>query len=496
MARNTKRKVRRRGRRKKRGFASWSLGKKIGAVLGGTFLAVAVIGMVILASKMNKLKSVKLNTDKLNISDEVQHEEGYTNVALFGLDSRENDLGKGNRSDTIMIASLNNDTKEVKLVSIYRDTLLELDDGSYNKANAAYAFGGPEGAVSLINRNLDMNIEKYVTVNFNALVDVIDAVGGLDLELTHDEVVHMNNYCVETSKLTGKDYTPIEKPEPKPEDQEATVGTYHLNGVQVTSYCRIRYTASLDMGRTERQRRVLGMLFDKAKIAGLSSIFKIMDDVFPMVTTSLSKQDILGLIPTLVGYKFTDSTGFPQKYKFSNIKGSIIVPTDLENNVVELHKFLYNDQDYTPSSEVVARSNKILEIVGGESKLDDASTATSQQTDTTNTADTFVWSGDNSSGGTDYSGDYSYDNDYDNSYDNGGSYDDNTGGGDYDNGGGDDDNTGGGDYDNGGGDNNTGGDDGGGDDGGGDYSGGDDTGGDTGFDDGGDADSGTSSEEE
>ena len=104
------------------------------------------------------------------------------------------------------------------------------------------------------------------------------------------------------------------------------------------------------------------MLFDKAKIAGLSSIFKIMDDVFPMVTTSLSKQDILGLIPTLIGYKFTDSTGFPQKFKFSNIKGSIIVPTDLENNVVELHKFLYDDQDYTPSSEVVARSNKILEI--------------------------------------------------------------------------------------------------------------------------------------
>ena len=124
MARNTKRKVRRRGRRKKRGFDSWTFGKKIGAVLGGTFLAVAVIGMVILASKMNKLKSVKLNTDKLNISDEVQHEEGYTNVALFGLDSRENDLGKGNRSDTIMIASLNNDTKEVKLVSVYRYTLL------------------------------------------------------------------------------------------------------------------------------------------------------------------------------------------------------------------------------------------------------------------------------------------------------------------------------------------------------------------------------------
>ena len=156
------------------------------------------------------------------------------------------------------------------------------------------------------------------------------------------------------------------------------------------------------MGRTERQRRVLGMLFDKAKTAGLSSIFKIMDDVFPMITTSLSKQDILGLIPTLIGYKFTDSTGFPSKYKFSNIKGSIIVPVDLENNVVELHKFLYDDQDYTPSSEVVARSNKILEIVGGEAQLDDASAATSEETDTADNTDTFVWTGDGSSDNTDY----------------------------------------------------------------------------------------------
>ena len=130
MAKNTRRKVPHRGRRKKKGFATWSMGKKIGAILGGTFLTVALIGGVIVASKMNKLETVSLDTDKLNISDEVQHEEGYTNVALFGLDSRENDLGKGNRSDTIMIASLNNDTKEVKLVSIYRDTLLQLDDGS------------------------------------------------------------------------------------------------------------------------------------------------------------------------------------------------------------------------------------------------------------------------------------------------------------------------------------------------------------------------------
>lgn len=450
-----------------------------------------------ISSRLDKIEQPELDQEKVIVNQEAPKMTGYKTYVMFGIDTRgEGSQYSAQNSDTMIIVSVNNDTKEVRMVSVYRDTLLNIGDDTYTKANAAYAYGGPEQAISMLNTNLDLDISDYATADFSALVEVVDDLGGLDIPLSYAEIEHMNNYCVETSKLTGKDYTPIEKPEPKPEDQEATVGTYHLNGVQVTSYCRIRYTASLDMGRTERQRRVLGMLFDKAKIAGLSSIFKIMDDVFPMVTTSLSKQDILGLIPTLVGYKFTDSTGFPQKYKFSNIKGSIIVPTDLGNNVVELHKFLYNDQDYTPSSEVVARSNKILEIVGGESKLDDASTATSQQTDTTNTADTFVWSGDNSSGGTDYSGDYSYDNDYDNSYDNGGSYDDNTGGGDYDNGGGDDDNTGGGDYDNGGGDNNTGGDDGGGDDGGGDYSGGDNTGGDTGFDDGGDADSGTSSEEE
>ena len=361
MARNTKRKIRRRGRRKKRGFASWSLGKKIGAVLGGTFLAVAVIGMVILASKMNKLKSVKLNTDKLNISDEVQHEEGYTNVALFGLDSRENDLGKGNRSDTIMIASLNNDTKEVKLVSIYRDTLLELDDGSYNKANAAYAFGGPEGAVSLINRNLDMNIEKYVTVNFNALVDVIDAVGGLDLELTHDEVVHMNNYCVETSKVTGKSY---EKIEPEVE------GTYHLNGVQAVSYSRIRYTAGGDFKRAERQRLVLEKIADKVQNMSVGTVNKIIDSVFPQISTNFTLAEMIGYAKNLTKYKLGDSIGFPadNTTDMLNEVGSVVIPDTLSSNVMEVHKFLFGNDGYTVSSTITSVENGIAEKSSDKAK--------------------------------------------------------------------------------------------------------------------------------
>ena len=366
-----------------------------------------------ISSRLDKIEQPELKKEKIVVNQEAPKMTGYKTYVLFGIDTRgEGSQYSAQNSDTMIIVSVNNDTKEVRMVSVYRDTLLNVGDDTYTKANAAYALGGPEQAITMLNTNLDLDISDYATADFSALVEVVDDLGGLDIPLSYAEIEHMNNYCVETSKLTGKDYTPIEKPEPKPEDEEAIVGTYHLNGVQATSYCRIRYTASLDMGRTERQRRVLGMLFDKAKIAGLSSIFKIMDDVFPMVTTSLSKQDILGLIPTLIGYKFTDSTGFPQKFKFSNIKGSIIVPTDLENNVVELHKFLYDDQDYTPSSEVVARSNKILEIVGGEGKLDDADKTTTQDTDTTNANDTFVWSGDNTSGSTDNSGDY--DSDYDN----------------------------------------------------------------------------------
>ena len=324
-----------------------------------------------LNSKLDKINQPVMDDSKIMVNQEVQDSidsqesklTGYTTYALFGIDHRDKNAALGGEnSDTIIIASVNNDTKDVKLVSVYRDTLLNLGNGTYSKANAAYAYGEAEQAITMLNTNLDLNISEYATVNFNALTTIIDDLGGLDMDMSYAEIVHMNNYCVETAEETGKDYTPIELPE-RPEDIEKLQYTYHLNGVQATSYCRIRYTASLDMGRTERQRKVIQMIVSKAKSAGLSKIFTIMDDVFPMVTTSMDKTEILQLLPTLIGYSVDETTGFPTSFKFSNVKGSIIVPTSLETNVIELHKFLYGDEAYTPSSTVKTNSEKILEIV-------------------------------------------------------------------------------------------------------------------------------------
>lgn len=425
-----------------------------------------------ISAKLDKIdiQETDLQEQDIVTNDQAPQMTGYTTYALFGLDHRSrNEKLNTENSDTIIIASINNDTKAVKLVSVYRDTLLNVKDDTYSKANAAYALGGPAQAVNMLNTNLDLNITDYVSIDFDALVTVVDCLGGLDIPLSYAEIVHMNNYCVETAEETGKSYTPVELPEPKPEDQEAIVGTYHLNGVQATSYCRIRYTASLDMGRTERQRRVIQMIVDKAKKAGLSTIFDIMDQVFPMVKTSVSKTEILKLIPAMIGYCIDETTGFPQDYKFATVKGSVIVPTTLDSNVLKLHQFLYGNTNYTPTQDVLNKSAQIAAIVGGGQVQDTAPAVTDAPNTTTD--DSYTWEGS-----TDTSADYSYD---DTDYGNDTSDDtDYSGGGDDSNtdysGGGDDsgnDDSGAGDT---GDDTSGGGDESGGDDAGGDAGGGDD----------------------
>ena len=398
--------------------------KKILFILEIVVLLLFIGGLFVYGQISAKLDKIDIQETDLADQDIVTNDQapqmtGYTTYALFGLDHRsKNEKLNTENSDTIIIASINNDTKAVKLVSVYRDTLLNVKDDTYSKANSAYALGGPTNAVSMLNTNLDLNITDYVAIDFDALVTVVDCLGGLDIPLSYAEIVHMNNYCVETSEETGKSYTPVELPDPKPEDEEAIVDTYHLNGVQATSYCRIRYTASLDMGRTERQRRVIQMIVDKAKKAGLSTIFDIMDQVFLMVKTSVSKTEILKMIPAMIGYSIDETTGFPNDYKFAQVKGSVIVPTTLESNVLKIHQFLYGDASYTPTQDVLNRSAQITNIAGGGDVQDTAPAVTDTPNDTTD--DSYTWQGDTStdysstdtSGDADYSADTDYDADY------------------------------------------------------------------------------------
>lgn len=344
--RRSNRKVHR-GRRKKKGFSSWSLGKKIG-VITISILLVLVIGggaaaAAYVTSKVDRMEVKQLDAQKLEINQEVEHKTGYLNVALFGVDSREASLGKGTRSDTIMIASLNQETGEVKISSVYRDTLLQQSDGSYNKANAAYSFGGVEGAVALLNKNLDMNIEHYVTVNFNALIDAIDALGGIELELTEEEVFWTNGYCEETSRVSGHTYTDL-----------AGSGLMTLDGVQATSFCRIRYTKGDDFKRTERQRMVIQKVVEKLQTANLATINKIIDEVFDEVGTNFTLPEILSYAKDFKKYKLGETVGFPYNVSTGTLSGigSTVIPTSFTSDVQQLHQFFFGDDGYTPSETV------------------------------------------------------------------------------------------------------------------------------------------------
>ena len=311
----------------------------------------------VIAYGMFKLDKLNVNPLK-NLTNNGISQDGYMNVAIFGDDRRPEDTGNA-RSDCIIIASINNDTKEVKLVSVYRDTLLNTEDDTYDKANSAYAVGGAEAAVNMLNRNLDLNIQDYVSVNFLAVADVVDLLGGIDLDLTDEEVVHMNNYCVETSEITGKKYKKIE-----PE----VAGTYHLNGVQAVSYSRIRYTEGGDFQRTSRQRLVIEKIAEEAKKADLSTINKIIDAVFPEITTSFTSGEIVKMSAGLLQYSIGDNEGFPMDNEtpdsIPGYQGSYVVPKGLEENVIKLHKFLFPDEDYTPTDTLKEISDHIKDVTG------------------------------------------------------------------------------------------------------------------------------------
>lgn len=340
------------------------------------FILLILIGGVFIYAKLGKMNFTDLDFRKIGVNTGVSDNnvmKGYTTIGLIGLDGRDGELKSGARSDTMIIASINNDTKKVKLVSVYRDTYLRIGEdsegnGQYDKANAAYKKGGPEQFLSMLNTNLDLNVTDFVSVDFQAVAEAVELLGGIDVELKEEEVVHLNNYCVETSKVTGMDYTPLEE----------KAGVHHLNGVQAVSYARIRYTSGNDFRRAARQREVIYKIVEKAKNSDIATLSKILDKVFPKVYTSFTKAEILQMGMSMMSYDIEDQTGFPFDHLYGErVKDAmggldVVLPVTLESNAIKLHEFLYPEDSYTPSDEVKAYSQRIVDKsgFGDESRLD------------------------------------------------------------------------------------------------------------------------------
>ena len=361
MSKNVRRRGRRRARAKKSNwFTRMKMWQRV-LLITACVLLCAVFGAVAYVyAKWSKIDTQDIKAEDIVINEEVKMNkevdlgDGYTNVALFGVDSRDGNLGEGNRTDCIIVASLNNETKEIKMVSVYRDTLLDLSEGTYQKCNAAYSYGGPVLAINMLNMNLDLDIQDYVTVDFGAIADAIDLLGGVDIEVTEEELPYINQYIPETANSAGKSANYL-----------SSAGLQTLDGTQATTYARIRSTAGGDFTRTERQRLVIEKMFEKAKSADLGTLNAIIDKVFPQVSTSFTLQEILTYATAYSEYKLVGNMGFPQDNYTDLLSGlgSVVVPDDLVSNVTKLHEFLFGTTGYTPSSTVQTVNSNIAYTV-------------------------------------------------------------------------------------------------------------------------------------
>lgn len=327
-------------------------------------LLLAVLAALYLWSKYQKINRDPdfiatddiMNTDLDETTQQVL--KGYTNIAVFGLDNRSNGNYAAGNSDVIMIASINNDTQAVKLVSVYRDTFLNTSsDGSFSfhKSNYAYNSGGVEAAIRMLNRNLDLDIEDYVVVDFEAVAEAIDLLGGIEIEIDEEEAKWLKYYIAETAEITERPSEMITEP-----------GVYNMDGVQATAYCRIRYTTGNDFKRAQRQREVLSKMVTKAKNAGILTINSIIDSVLDDISTSFTGGELFTLAKQMFNYELVDTTGFP--FQLCNLKleskGDVVIPCDLASNVTQLHQYLFNDTDYTPSNTVQSYSQEIISETG------------------------------------------------------------------------------------------------------------------------------------
>lgn len=326
--------------------------------------------------------NVKKDKDKL---------EKYTQILVVGIDSRAGWQESDTHSDSMIIVTINNETDEVSMVSVYRDTLmLMVDDkgviqeGNYNKANQAYFNWGIKGTINTLNTNMDLHITDYAILDFNGVSKIIDAMGGIEVNLTQGEVYQLNFHLVDTKLATGL-YTP----------NVTTPGIKHLTGLQATTYCRIRKTTYFDevtneeirddYGRAARQRLVIMKLIKSAKTMGLSKTLDVAKVIFSQnkgndrfLKISFTWDEIVTLLSVAFDFEIGDTNGYPEQVSggsyyipsISSRQASIVVAKGTTYNVRKLHEAIYEGAAYTPSSRVTSIDSEIKALTGVEDYID------------------------------------------------------------------------------------------------------------------------------
>lgn len=304
-------------------------------------------------SKIKLMNQVEINEKELDISEN-KYLEGFRNIAIFGVDSRADDYGKGNRSDCIIIASINNKTHAIKLMSIYRDTYVQIEGHGLDKIAHAYSYGEAPLAIKTLNTNLDLNITEFVTVNFDSVANAVDALGGVSINVAEEEISEINKYIDETAYVTGKKGKYITE-----------TGIQTLDGVQAVTYSRIRKTTGGDYKRSERIRNVIEAMIEKLKTKSISEINSIANQILPQIYTNLSMKDLLSMIPSVTSFNVSESVGWPYNTDGATINSIWYgIPITLESNVVKMHKEIYEDEEYVAPSQIKIISKKIINKSG------------------------------------------------------------------------------------------------------------------------------------
>ena len=344
-------------RRKKKGRGLRAAVLVVGIVvllLGGVIAA----GLTVVKNTLDNVGRVELDEELIGIDPRVDEQlSNYRNIALLGIDARNMSNDQNCRSDSMIVVSINKETNEIKMFSVYRDTLLDIGEGTpgLDKITHAYYYGGPTKSLYALNSNLDLNIKEVIVVNWKAVADAVDALGGLEIEIQQSEIQQMNKYIIDTANNIGGSKKQIEAP-----------GKQTLNGVQAVTYARIRKDAATgDYRRNERMKIVVKAAFEKAKTMDYSQLKKITKEVLPEIKTNMSSADMLGMMFKINSYDMTSSTvGWPYVVRGWSSGGWYGPPVTLTSNVVKLHEEFFDQQNYEPTAHVQEVSSRISAKTG------------------------------------------------------------------------------------------------------------------------------------